>query len=151
MPKSNEHLTIEQILARTATNSNGCKEWLFWKTDERYPRMKINGKAVLVHRRIAELAYGKPDDALMIVMHSCDNPPCIEPSHLSWGTHFENQRDKVNKNRQAQGRNHGRAKFTFADVEEVKRLKDQGLTLREISNVTGISKSQVHVLYRTDK
>lgn len=40
------------------------------------------------------------------VLHTCDNPPCCEPSHLFVGTQAVNQADKVAKGRQARGDGH---------------------------------------------
>jgi len=42
-----------------------------------------------------------PDD--MVVMHSCDNPPCVEPTHLSLGSKAENNLDMKAKGRTANG------------------------------------------------
>ena len=41
-------------------------------------------------------------------MHSCDNPICCNPKHLSKGTHKDNSDDKVRKNRHAFGEKNGR-------------------------------------------
>lgn len=35
----------------------------------------------------------------LIVMHSCDNPPCCNPNHLFVGTQAENMRDKILRGR----------------------------------------------------
>lgn len=38
-----------------------------------------------------------------VILHSCDNPPCCNPNHLSQGTHLENMLDKITKGRQWRG------------------------------------------------
>jgi hypothetical protein len=40
-------------------------------------------------------------------MHTCDNPPCINPAHLKQGTHADNVADRDKKNRIACGDENG--------------------------------------------
>ena len=74
-----------------------CWEW----TGKRQRRSRGPGgygivrrfaRHVFAHRHAYQLAKGPiPDGA--IVMHSCDNPPCINPAHLSVGTQSKNIAD----------------------------------------------------------
>jgi len=60
------------------------------------------GSPVRAHRIVYELLVGEIPKEL-VLMHSCDNPPCVNPAHLSPGTNQENDNDRVKKNRQAKG------------------------------------------------
>jgi hypothetical protein len=62
-----------------------------------------------VYRKlIGEIPDGKQ------VLHTCDNRLCINPLHLWLGTHADNHRDKVAKQRQhrPKGTKNGRSKLT---------------------------------------
>ena len=52
-----------------------------------------------------------------IMLHSCDNPLCINPDHLSWGTYSENTSQAV-----ARGR-HRNAKLSLNDVLIIRSLR----------------------------
>jgi hypothetical protein len=63
----------------------------------------LNGKIDGAHRASYRLYLGEIPDG-MFVMHSCDNPVCVNPSHLSLGTPMDNTRDMIRKGRDIEGR-----------------------------------------------
>jgi HNH endonuclease len=63
------------------------------------------------------------------IMHSCDNPVCVNPKHLKEVTHAENMHDKYTKGRSGL-LCHG---LTHSDAEEMKKLKADGVTIVKIA------------------
>lgn len=73
-----------------------CIEWSKGTDRYGYGLVKYNGKMRLVHRVAYEVYHGVCPDGLH-VLHSCDNPKCYNPAHLSLGTHLDNMRDRKAK------------------------------------------------------
>lgn len=81
---------------------NEC--WPFRGGDRRgYGVVSINGKLRGAPRVAYELTYG-PIPPGLVVRHSCDNPPCCNPAHLSTGTQQENIREMFNRKRDRHSR-----------------------------------------------
>lgn len=63
------------------------------------------------------------------VLHSCDNPRCVNPSHLFIGTDQDNADDKISKGRQgaARGERNKGCKLTNKQVLEIRRVHNKCL------------------------
>jgi hypothetical protein len=112
-----------------------CKisDWKY-RTKEGYA---TNGKE-FAHRAAYEKVYGKVSRQFYIC-HSCDNPPCIEITHLWKGTPADNCRDKRNKGKQPFGTQIHCAKLTEKLVKEIKAKLTLGAKIRDLGkeyNVT---------------
>jgi hypothetical protein len=128
-----------------------CKLWVGRISPGGYGVMSIDGADVLVHRRVWELHNESVIPAGMIVMHTCDNPPCVNPLHLMLGTHADNQRDKAAKGRQARGERNGRAKLTRSMAEGIRALAARGfMRASEIARLYHVDGSTVRSILRGD-
>jgi hypothetical protein len=101
-----------------------------------YPVTWADNKIAYVHR---VLMGAKPGD---VVMHTCDNPRCVNPDHLKIGTHKENSADMVHKNRQAKGEKAGNSKLTEDMVLRIRHLEG-GFSSRAVAAMFNISKTNV--------
>lgn len=72
----------------------------------------------------------------MCVMHDCDNPKCVNTSHLKIASHAENMADMAKKGRSARGEAHGSAKLAEADV---RMIRDSSLRTSHLSRWLGVS------------
>lgn len=118
----------------------GCVLWTGYSTADGYGRIRHQGRMRMVHRLAYELAYGAIPIGKM-VLHRCDTPCCCNPHHLFLGTNRDNVLDMVSKNRNCAGERHRSAKLTKAQVIEIRALREQGVTAREIAKRFGIKKS----------
>jgi len=62
----------------------------------RFGRREPNEKA---HKVAYIINSGEEIPNGLHVLHKCDNPPCVRPSHLWLGTHMENMQDMIKKGR----------------------------------------------------
>lgn len=102
--------SLEGLLNHTTINNNGCMVWNGAKGDNGYAHAVISGKYVIVSRYILETASGNTFKN-KYACHACDNPSCINPSHLFWGTNKENIVDAQKKGRFPIAKHGTRAKY----------------------------------------
>lgn len=87
-----------KILNTVLVTENGCWEWQGQKSREGYGRFRVRGQS-LAHRISYCLFKGPLLSSKMFVCHKCDNPPCINPSHLFLGSQKDNMKDCAQKKR----------------------------------------------------
>ncbi len=121
-----------------------CWEWTARRNAWGYGEFKHRGASTYAHR-FAVTAAGidlKPDQ---VVMHTCDNPACCNPTHLLVGDHAMNVADRVAKGRSAKGSSNGRAKLTEAQVLAV-RSDDRPAA--QIATELGVSVATISLIRR---
>lgn len=81
-----------------------------------YGSYRYGGKAHRAHRVVYAKTNGLDIDTMPNVLHACDNPRCINPKHLTLGTHKDNMDDRDRKGRVTNGNAHYLAKLTSEAV-----------------------------------
>jgi hypothetical protein len=116
------------------------------------------GRKAKAHRVAWQLENGSPGD--LCVLHRCDNPPCVNPSHLFIGTQLDNIRDRTAKGRSSQqivelnrcganrvlGERNGSARLTEADVRAIRRLVAECVERQTIAERFGVSTRTVWLI-----
>jgi hypothetical protein len=124
--------------------SDGCWEWSGYRDPNGYGRLNISNVPVLAHRLSWEFANGGKLTPAQHVLHKCDNPACVRPSHLFLGDQAANMADKMVKGRHvygtSKGESHGCAKLTETEVRAIRESQETGVAL---AAQYGVSTTQV--------
>lgn len=126
-----------------------CWPWRGSMDRDGYGRAKIAGKPLAASRAAYILATGKSIDGLM-VCHHCDNPSCCNPSHLYAGSKSDNERDKFKRGKTHRGEKNPAGKLSEDQVQNIRRLFDQGMTNVAIGKMMGVHHSTISKI-RTGK
>jgi HNH endonuclease len=79
-----------------------------------------------------------------VLLHACDNPPCVRPTHLSVGTTEENVADRHSKGRTAHGEQMPQTKVNADQQKEICDLYALGTyTQQRIADMFGVSQGCV--------
>lgn len=125
---------------RYTITESGCWEWNDSTDSGGYGHLQVNKKYWKAHRYSYFLINGEFDWTLL-VCHTCDNPPCVNPDHLFLGTHLDNNLDCVRKGRHRStypirsniGEINNRSKLKEYDVIEIRKRASSGEKLVSIA------------------
>lgn len=163
-------IPIEERFWSKVDKSGGpdsCWLWLSDKSVSGYGRIQTWNRVELAHRLSMSNAVG-PIPAWLSVCHKCDNPACVNPSHLFLGTHSENMRDMCRKGRngavtkpenfarglrqgahtkpesRVRGEKHGCSRLKEAEVIKIRYEREfVGKTIESIAERYGVTRSAV--------
>jgi len=135
MPRTIEERLLSKVNHNPVT---GCWEWVGSKMNSpgrygNYGRIMYEGRVQFAHRVMFRLKRGYAPD---VVMHTCDNPCCVNPSHLAPGDNKKNCEDKFKKGRDNR-------KATFAEYQLTWMLRSQGNSYKRVGAWLGFSPATI--------
>jgi hypothetical protein len=129
-----------------ARKTESCWVWT-GKIHYRGYGVQPNRRGETYAHRLAWTLVNGPIPEGMIVMHKCDNPPCVRPDHLMLGTKGENSFDMKRKGRARGsylgGRRNPAAKLTPEQVAEIRARVGGYGTGRPLAREFGVSPSTI--------
>lgn len=87
----------DRLMKHIVKTDQDCWEWIGSRNGNGYGLIEHKRKTVATHRASYREFVGPIGN--FHVLHECDNPPCINPAHLTLGTHKENMYDSIKKGR----------------------------------------------------
>ena len=110
-----------------------------------YAEVRRDGKKIRLHRWAWETANG-PIPKGMYVMHTCDNPECINPEHLKIGFPHENVADMVSRGRA--GWQSGKFKLAKLSDWQVGIIRDSDMKPKDLAERFGVTASNIRYIKR---
>ena len=133
----------ERFDAKT-TPSGDCLVWTGARDPKGYGRLGLPGRRTgFAHRYALERRLGRPITPGMFACHRCDNPSCVKADHLYEGSDQDNVNDMTSQARHAWGERNGHHKLTTAQVSEIRRLVNTGMSHRSVASMFDVNQSTV--------
>jgi predicted XRE-type DNA-binding protein len=127
-------------------NNELCWIWDASKDKDGYGLFRIENKNIRANR-LSFFLYYRIDPCDNVVCHKCDNPTCVNPSHLFLGSHRDNINDCWSKGRKVKtdGSLNGMAILSESQVIEIITLWGSGKYRfkSDIAKIFGVSQPTV--------
>lgn len=121
-------------------NLEECWIWTGARKYDGYGFFNAFGKLRLAHRVSYKMFIGDFSDSFL-VLHRCDNPPCVNPKHLFLGTPKDNVLDMIEKNRHSKTRSMKRV--TEDNIYKIMYLYRHGWSKLKIASYLDIPPSTI--------
>jgi len=122
-------------------DKTGCWLWTGAIGADDYGRVKHAGVLHSAHRFAYELFKGPvPED--LCVLHRCDTPRCVNPTHLFLGTKEDNAADMRRKGREGDSSR----RLGAGEVAKIRTLLAKGETKRAVAERFGVCRSTIQDL-----
>ncbi len=122
--KSHAKRTTAETFWKQVEKKGPDECWLFTgrKNEDGYGQIGYHGQNTSAHRVSYIFEKGEIPKGF-VVMHTCDNPPCVNPRHLKLGTQQQNIEDMVKKGRHRNGGRGAACPNSVLTLEQRKEIR----------------------------
>lgn len=136
-------------------DDNECWNWTAKLDKNGYGRIGLGGrdKGMARSPRIAYLLCYGVDPGDQWVLHSCDNPSCVNPKHLRLGSAGDNNKESFDKGRNPNPRLPGESnpyrKLTGTSVKEIRERYSKGdISQQSLAEEYGVDQTCISNIVR---
>ena len=128
----------------TSAGTDACWPWVAARDPKGYGVFYLRGGMRFAHRVAFEMARGYAIPAGMQAMHSCDNPRCVNPRHISAGTPSQNTKDAYLRGLKTPSPQRGeKSSFAKLTTEDIRAIRADGSSTEVLAAAFGICESHV--------
>lgn len=133
----------DRVYAHTQAKGE-CILFIGHRNEDGYGRIFRNKKLVFVHREVWARDNGSIPPG-RVIMHTCDQPNCIQPKHLVMGTQVMNIKDMDEKGRRRAliGSQHRNAVLLEKDIPVIRNFLNLGKTCASIARMYNVSEGLI--------
>ena len=143
-------MSIAIRIQRNSKKVGSCWIWTGCKKRFGYGTMTIGSRkdgtrATIMTHRASYMVFKGEIPKGMCVLHKCDNPSCVNPDHLWLGTRQDNvdDRERKGRNNPPRGEAHPKSPFTWNDIYRIRKIRQEGKTLRGIAREYGVHHTSI--------
>jgi len=124
---------------------DACWEWSGARDRAGYGVIFVAGAMARAPRVSLILSGRLPTNECPMALHHCDNPICVRPEHLYWGSAANNHDDMVARGRRASvaGSRNPNARITAKMAKAMIAARRSGHTMQRIAGDFGVSVGSV--------
>ena len=144
-PELAEAVTISRFwrMVDTAGGPDKCWEWTGLRDRANYGIFTYHGVRRPAHELALSFSTGEAKQPGLETCHSCDNPPCCNPTHLRFDTRLSNVAEM-----HARGRARNGCKLTAEDVVLIRRRRAGGARQKDLAKAFGVTDGQISGIVR---
>lgn len=128
--------TVTNRFWKHVNKEGNCWVWTGNRGSNGYGQLSVyvdgTQKKMAAHR-LSYIIHCATIPAEMVVLHTCDNPACVNPKHLRIGSRSDNQRDMIRKGRWRHG------VLSPEQKSFLRETKPTGRRISELANIYGVT------------
>lgn len=138
---------LQERFWQKVNKTDSCWLWTGARLRTGYGSIRIKKKSERAHRIAYQIAVGDIPEGCLI-LHSCDNKICVNPSHLKVGDHRDNTLEAIERGLHPVGERSKKAKLSNLDVSLIRAGLREGILGSILAKRFGVCEATISLIKR---